>query len=304
MPRLFTPRRAVSGLAVCIIFGLACAGCADLCLSEVGFICGATTDPVNGLSVFRIVRPDGTSMLMFANKPEGQSNGRAVLVGHYTSDSTIVGARQAALQWGSFLTSEGYTVVAHAYREEDSGYGEKDLEDTLLAIDWLNGPGASLLGVHAVYFAGTSRGGILAHQVAFHVGADQVAGVVADRGVSDFVTLEQESELFQADGLGDAIEKAIENTIKWLGGLPEDNPQPWIDISSAYHADKIVVPMLVLQGTDDVLIPVQQAIEFRDIVQRLGKTNIQVRLYSGYGHYSLGFVPFFRQTIVEFLNSH
>jgi dipeptidyl aminopeptidase/acylaminoacyl peptidase len=241
---------------------------------------------------------------VFAKLPSVESNRTALLVTHSSSEDTESAARYAVVQWGSIFAGLGYTVVAHAYDEVDSAYGQFDLQDTLDAIDWLNGAGADVLEVDKVFLQGTSRGGIIAYQAAYRCDPDKLAGVIADRGVSNFLLMQQRYELAAGGGLGSAIQRAAQLTLDWVGALPAEDPQPWIDLSAAYHIDQIGVPMLIIHGDRDSLVPFEQATDFQARVQQAGRSDIEFYLVPGRGHFDLGFDAGYRDAVLDFMQRH
>ena len=279
-------------------------GCAGVCLSEAGWICGPGTDFGGQYTLQVVSRNDAPDLLLYAKLPTTESNGKALLIAHTSSDDTHLAAQLAVLQWGSVFAPQGYTVIAHAYDEADSAYGQYDLADTLDAIDWLNGPGAEELGVDRVYLQGTSRGGIIAYQAAYHCGPEKLAGVIADRGVSNFLLMESDYEAYLRGVFGRTIQRAVQLTLEWIGVLPEEDPEPWKRLSAGYNIERIRVPLLVLHGERDFLVPFEQALDFRERALQAGRSDIEFYLVEGRGHFSLGFDPDYREIIQDFLERH
>ncbi len=277
------------------------AGCLPLCLSEAGWLCGPETDFDGEYSVHAIDRKDRPPLTLYIKRPAGPNIGKALLVAHISSADSNTAARMAAVQWGSFLSDVGITVVAHAYNESDSAYGQFDLEDTLDAIEWLNGEGAEELGIDQVFLQGTSRGGVIAYQAAFRAGPHQLAGVIADRGVSNFLLLDEARDLYLSGAFGETIRRATQLTLEWIGVLPEDDPEPWKALSASYNLDRIAIPMLIMHGDQDRLVPVEQAIDFMDRARQIGRDDIRLIVLEGLGHYTVGFAPDYRQAVTDFI---
>lgn len=279
-------------------------GCTGLCVSEVGWVCRPGASFEGQYTAHIISRNDKPDLVLYVKLPTAESNRKALLIAHASSDDTDQAARLAVLQWGSVFAGQGYTVVAHAYDEADSAYGQFDLEDTLAAIDWLDGPGAAELGVDRVYLQGTSRGGIIAYLAAYRCAPEKLAGVVADRGVSNFLLLGPDYEAYLQGRFGSTIQRAVQLTLEWIGVLPTEDPQPWMELSAAYNIDRIRVPLLVLHGDRDFLVPIDQAVDFRERVLQAGRPDIEFYLAEGRGHLSLGFGPDYREIIRDFLERH
>ena len=280
------------------------AGCAPLCLSELGWVCGPDGSFDRQYNLRIVSRNGNPDLFLYVKEPMGPSNRKALLVAHSSSSDTYEAALLAALQWGNVFAPLGYTVVAHAYNEADSGYGQHDLQDTLDAIDWLDSPGADELGVDRIYLQGTSRGGIIAYQAAYRCSSHKLAAVVADRGVSNFLLMDVNADAYIAGAFGSSIQRAVELTLQWIGVMPDEAPEPWMDISAAYNIENIQVPMLVLHGDRDEVVPFEQALDFQERVRRAGRDDIEFYLAEGRGHLDLGFEPEFRVVVQEFLERH
>ncbi|UCG32257.1 MAG: prolyl oligopeptidase family serine peptidase [Phycisphaerales bacterium] len=280
------------------------AGCAAACLSEVGWVCGPGGSFDRQYNLRIVSRNGKPDLFLYVKEPVGQSNRKALLVAHSSSTDTYEAALLAALQWGNVFAPLGYTIVAHAYNEAESGYGQYDLEDTLDAIDWLNGPGVDELGVDRVYLQGTSRGGIIAYQAAYRCGPDKLAAVLADRGVSNFLLMDVNADAYIAGAFGSNIQRAVELTLQWIGVTPDESPEPWMQISAAYNIEHIGVPLLVLHGDRDVMVPFEQALDFQERVRQAGRHDIEFYLVEGRGHLDLGFEPDFRAVVQDFLERH
>ena len=277
------------------------AGCLPLCLSEAGWLCGPEADFDGEYSVHTIDRIDRPPLTLYVKRSDAPNTRKALLVAHIRSADSNTAAKWAVVHWGSFLSDVGITVVAHAYNEFDSAYGQFDLEDTLDVVEWLNGDGAKELGIDQVFLQGTSRGGVIAYQAAFHAAPDQLAGVIADRGVSNFLLLNEARDLYLSGAFGEAVRRATQLTLEWIGVLPEEDPEPWKALSASFNLDRIAVPMLVMHGDQDQLVPVEQAIDFVDRARQIGRDDIRLMVLEGLGHYTLGFAPDYRQAVTDFI---
>jgi len=279
-------------------------GCAAVCLSEAGWVCGPDGTLDEQYTLHIVSRNDKPDMLVYVKGPMAESNGKALLVAHSSSSDTIEAARMAALQWGNVFAPLGYTVVAHAYNEPESGYGQHDLDDTLDAIEWLHGPGGDELGVDKVFLQGTSRGGIIAYQASYKCPPDRLAGILADRGVSNFLLMEMDADSYMNGVFGPTIRQAVQSTLAWIGVWPDEDPEPWMALSAGYNIDRIRVPMLVTHGDRDVIVPFEQALDFRDRALAAGRDDFEFYLVEGRGHLDLGFDPDFRVIVQDFLERH
>src|SRR5690606_2379683 len=97
------------------------------------------------------------------------------------------------------------------------------------------------------------------------------AAGISRYGVSDLRALASDThdfEKYYLDGL--------------VGPLPEAE-QTYIDRSPLTHADRIDVPVLILQGEDDLVVPPSQSESIRDALAARGVPHEYV-LYPGEGH--------------------
>lgn len=103
------------------------------------------------------------------------------------------------------------------------------------------------------------------------VGTDVFAAGVSRYGVGDARTLAEDTHDFEAhylDGL--------------IGPLPEA-ADLYAQRSPLSHPERLTAPMLILQGTDDAVVPPAQAEAIRDALAARGIPHAFV-LYEGEGH--------------------
>ncbi|KAJ7512848.1 alpha/beta-hydrolase [Mycena galericulata] len=187
----------------------------------------------------------------------------------------------ANLDWTKqFFTSRGWahidvnyggsTGFGRAFRESLNGkWGLLDAEDayqSVLQLDALGYVDAQRAVVH-----GGSAGGYTVLQLATTFPTAFRAGS-AHYGISEMRKLDEvlhKFEYYLCDRL--------------MGGTWEECEPVWLARSPIYHADKIVMPLLILQGEEDTVIPAEQMVEMVEkIKERKGKVDIV--LFSGEGH--------------------
>lgn len=162
----------------------------------------------------------------------------------------------------------GSTLYGRLYRNElRSEWGVADVVDCVAVAQHLADVGQ--VDPARMFIAGGSAGGLtVLNAVSQH---DVFSGGISRYGVTDLRALATDTHKFEArylDGL--------------IGRWPEDE-QIYIDRSPMTHVDSIDVPMLVLQGADDKVVPPNQA---EMIVQALRAKDIPVtyHLFEGEGH--------------------
>ncbi|PRB02306.1 prolyl oligopeptidase family serine peptidase [Microbacterium sp. MYb64] len=180
--------------------------------------------------------------------------------------------------WITYFTSRGIGVLevnyggstgyGRAYRERlDGEWGIVDVDDVLAAAQGL--ADAGLADPARIAIRGGSAGGwtvlsALVRGGMFAAGLDRY-------GVVDLRLLAEEThdfERYYLDGL--------------VGTLPEAE-QTYIDRSPLTHADRIDVPVLILQGADDAVVPPSQSEAIRDALAARGVPHEYV-LFPGEGH--------------------
>jgi dipeptidyl aminopeptidase/acylaminoacyl peptidase len=147
-------------------------------------------------------------------------------------------------------------------------WGELDVSDVVAAIDEAHRRGWSR--PESTVVIGGSAGGFAAQGVAAH-SADRIAAAVAVYPVCDLVALAQTTSRFEThytDGL--------------VGPLPEAHAL-YEQRSPLHLAQSIRVPLLLLHGSDDKVVPVSQSVALADRIRTLGGA-VEFHVYQGEGH--------------------
>jgi len=162
----------------------------------------------------------------------------------------------------------GSTLYGRLYRNELQGeWGVADVVDCVAAAKHLAESGR--VDENAMFIEGGSAGGLtVLNAVAHH---DVFSGGISRYGVTELSALATDTHKFEArylDGL--------------VGEWPRDEPI-YTERSPLTHVGKIDVPLLVLQGEDDKVVPPSQA---EAIVDALEKRDVPVtyHLFAGEGH--------------------
>ncbi|KAJ7887476.1 alpha/beta-hydrolase [Mycena olivaceomarginata] len=187
----------------------------------------------------------------------------------------------ANLDWTKqFFTSRGWahidvnyggsTGFGRAFRESLQGkWGLLDIEDAYQSVLKLDALG--LVDAQRAVVHGGSAGGYSVLQLATDLPTAFRAGA-PHYGVSDMRKLDEvlhKFEYYLCDRL--------------MGGTWEECEPVWRARSPIYHADKILMPLLILQGEDDTVVPADQMVEMvKKIKERKGKVDLV--LFPGEGH--------------------
>ena len=177
-----------------------------------------------------------------------------------------------------FWTSRGFSVVdinyrgstgfGRAYRESLYGeWGVKDIEDVATTCGYLCQEG--LVDPDNMFITGSSAGGYTV--LACLAFLDIFKGGTSAYGIGDLSLLHADTHKFESRYLE-----------KLIGKWPEDK-EIYQQRSPCYHVDKIQSPILFLQGDEDAIVPMNQAIEMS---KELDKNSIEneVVLFKGEGH--------------------
>ncbi|MCR2827993.1 S9 family peptidase [Microbacterium sp. zg.Y909] len=209
-----------------------------------------------------------------AEAPEGELPPYVVFV-HGGPTGQVAGAASGKI---AYLTSRGIGVLdvnyagssgyGRAYRERLRGqWGVADVADVAAAAAGLAAEGRADAARLAI--AGGSAGGWTV--LSSLVGTDVFAAGISRYGVGDARSLAEDTHDFEArylDGL--------------IGPLPEAEAV-YAERSPLSHPDRFRVPVLLLQGADDEVVPPSQSEAVRDALASRGVPHAYV-LYEGEGH--------------------
>lgn len=176
----------------------------------------------------------------------------------------------------SAVNYTGSTGFGREYRERLSGYwGVIDTADAVSAVDYLVGKG--LVDKHHVGIYGGSAGGYLTLQ-ALHMYPDVWAAGVSSYGISDVRALQADSYKFESQDVDRLL------LSKTASG---DREQVLTERSPCNHAEKMKAPLLLLQGTKDMVVPVAQARIMAEAMHHEGRI-AEVVEFEGEGHGWIG----------------
>lgn len=178
-----------------------------------------------------------------------------------------------------FFTTRGYAVLQVNHRGS-TGYGKDymdmhkgnwgiyDVTDSMAGVKFLAEKGLADRS-KAVIMGGSAGGYTVLQSLIDHPGFYKAA--ICSYGVSNQFGLVMDTHKFE------------ENYSFWLLGDLPDEAEKYRERSPVFHADKIVDPMIVFQGTDDPVVPQNQS---DDIVASLRRRGIphEYHLFEGEGH--------------------
>ncbi len=191
-----------------------------------------------------------------------------------------------------FLVNKGFAVASVSYRFTTFAPWPAQRDDALLALNWLREAKDLKFDRDNIYLAGVSAGGHLAGITGL---ADQnktrVRGIIDLCGGVDMRKLHIEGSPFARD----CVEKMF--------GGPPRNPDPNVDSANpALLVDSSSPPFLVIHGTADKTIPINQS---EILVEKLKASGVPVtfKRLEGLEH-SLGGAnnPVLKEAVIDFLN--
>jgi acetyl esterase/lipase len=233
----------------------------------------------SGFDVTRDIRftPDGWPQPLLADvyRPQGAGPFPSVLLIH--GGAWKRGDREQVERLATRIAARGYLVVNTTYRLVPQWIYPAQLEDVQQALRWMHGPAGAAQGIDARRIAtyGYSAGGHLA-ALAGHVANDpklgdpqtRVRAIVAGGTPADL-------SLYEGGRLVPAF----------LGGTREERPAVFREASPARHVDADDPPVFIYQATLDYLVPEEQALNYKAVLDAAGVIN-ELFLIRGHGHIS------------------
>ncbi|KAK2861100.1 hypothetical protein FQN49_004545 [Arthroderma sp. PD_2] len=167
----------------------------------------------------------------------------------------------------------GSTGFGRAYRDElNYNWGIRDIEDTLSCIDYL--ASKNQIDRKHVAIRGGSSGGytvlqaLVTHPSVFAAGCSLY-------GIGDLKRLAEMTHKFESHYVFNLL-------------FPSDTPEEkreeiYRDRSPLFHAEKIETPVVLFQGSEDSVVPLQQAVEMEKVMRERGK-DVTLVVFEGEGH--------------------
>lgn len=255
-----------------------------------------------GKQAIRITARDGTTMRAFLSRPKQRPTGTGPLVllphgGPHSRDDNDFDLLT------EFLANRSYTVLQLNFRGS-SGYGYEfeaaglqrwgmEMQDDLTdAVKWAVATG--IADPRQVCIVGGSYGGYAALMGAIKT-PDLYRCAVSINGVTDLEELVHHIRNFQGGKAAARLQ---------FGSFWSDSARLH-DTSPVHHAERIQVPVMVLHGSDDRVVPVEHGRAMSRALKKAGKRYTYIEL-PGAGHHPDG--PVHRKILLtaleEFLATH
>ena len=197
-----------------------------------------------------------------------------------------------------YLAEAGYAVASVEYRQSNEGKFPAGLKDVQAAIRYLVQEAERFrLRMDKIDLMGRSAGGNLATLIAASAAKDQaspqICGVVSMYAISDFTQYYEVMEERRR-------KEFLQNIEAYLGGKPSEKKAAAKKASPALQVCPGMAPHLLLQGTNDPIVPPEQT---RILYEALLSREVPVELYmlEGAGHGTTEFdQPAVRELILKF----
>lgn len=189
------------------------------------------------------------------------------------------GSRGDYRRWAEIFSRDGYFCASIDYRLSGVAPYPAAYDDCVAAVAWIRENASDLrVNPDRIVVGGSSAGGHLA----LLLGLRETPGVI---GVVD---------LFGPTDLRENFHPAVEQFLQGQDGT---------EASPIVHVDADDPPVLILHGTDDRTVPIEQSYALRDALQEAGG-RVDLRVFEGAGHGLRGVIVEEGEPIIrEFLSS-
>lgn len=190
------------------------------------------------------------------------------------------------------LASHGFAVFSPSYRGEDGSEGQIEIakgevDDVINVLPLLR----SVIKTDNIYLMGTSHGALISLLAASRLAPGEIKGVIFAYGVADIYSWWD--YLKKAGKLGkDPI------TRRTYGDGPQARPQSFSIRHGLTAAEKLQVPILILQGGQDDITPVQQGRILAKTLKERGAT-YQYKEYPNCLHGFLVYAPYLKSGVTQ-----
>jgi len=217
---------------------------------------------------------DGLEVVGFLVKPKANNVKYPAMIFNRGGNREFGKIEVPTLKYLSYLSANGYVVVASQYRGNDGGqgreeFGGSDRNDVINLIPLLDSL-PSFVDSSKIVMLGYSRGGMMTYIAVTETDRIKAAAVVG--GITDLIQGYYERE----QGMKQVL-------IELVGGTPEQKEAEYKERSAYFWPEKINTPVLILHGEADWRVGVTQAQKLADKLKELGKT-YELVTYPGGSH--------------------
>ena len=170
----------------------------------------------------------------------------------------------------SRLADAGYvalTITYHARQAVD------DPQDVAIGLDWL--ARQPDVAPQRCGIFGHSRGGLTALRAA-----------ALDSRIRSVVSFAAPTDIARyASSVGAYAPSRYQQLVDWMGGPPEELPERYAMLRGLSYADRLRQPVLLIQGTLDMITPVEHALWMEQALREAGNRQVRVELIDRMGHF-------------------
>jgi uncharacterized protein len=171
------------------------------------------------------------------------------------------------------LAERGYVALCQAYRDGDTRYQLRDVEDVRSALNWLQA--WKNVDVSSIGLIGHSRGGSASLQAA-----------ALDERVRSTVALNSPIDIARyVSALKAHARSRYDLMVRGYGGGPESDPEFYRAISPITYADRLTTPVLLIHGEADLIAPQEHSTWMRDALIKAGNLRASLQLVPSMGHF-------------------
>ena len=179
------------------------------------------------------------------------------------------------------IRDRGYLVFNPDYRGSGASQGQHELaggevDDVVNAIEYLKSQG--LVEDDRIGMYGQSHGAAVSMLAAERYPGTRA--VVAEAGFYDAVGIYENGLAKSSDP---TMKQYIDEMLPMVGGTPEQVPEEYRVRSAINFVDDDQAAVLLIHGTQDPLIPVDQAYQMYDALKNAGKT-VELKIYPDESH--------------------
>ena len=176
-----------------------------------------------------------------------------------------------AYDWiASRLADAGYVALTITYRAKQADH---DPQDAVIGFDWL--ARQPDVAPQRCGIFGHSRGGLTALRAAAH-----------DSRIRSAVSFAAPTDIPQYIGsVASYAPSRYQQAVEWMGGTPEEQPERYEMLRGLSYADRVRQPVLLIQGTLDMITPMDHALWMERALRDAGNQQVQVELIDRMGHF-------------------
>ncbi|HEY7494137.1 MAG TPA: prolyl oligopeptidase family serine peptidase [Candidatus Tectomicrobia bacterium] len=176
-----------------------------------------------------------------------------------------------AYDWiASRFAAAGHVTLTITYRAKQPVH---DPQDVLVGLDWL--AQQPDVAPQRCGIFGHSRGGLTALRTAAQ--APRLRSVVSFAAPTDVPHYVRSVASFAPSRYQQAVE--------WMGGTPDELPERYAMVRGLSYADRIRQPVLLIQGTLDMITPLDHALWMERALREAGNQQVQLELIDRMGHF-------------------